>query len=121
MCSNEKINKDDLSFNYDTLEKIGIGKNGGWPYSLAKDSKSKDLSKPQHLYQKFKNWSLYSLCDTFILNKNILKKWLGLFNPTKKYLSNQTFQMLLVSHITLFLGLFLSVFLGFVGFLYNSF
>ena len=114
--TNKTNNKNAPDFNYDLLEKVGIGKNGGWPYSMAKKP-----TETHHLYQKFKNWFSFSVCDTFILNKEIFKKWLGFFNPKKKYLSDQTFQMIVVAPLTLFLGMFLSMILGFGGYVYHSF
>lgn len=112
-CQNMNLSKDKLSFNYEILEKIGVGKNGGWPYSM--------VNKSSGLFQTFKNWFAYTAAETFIFNKRLLKDWLALFAPNNKYVSNQTFQMLFVSQITLFIGVFASLTLGFWGHLYHGF
>ena len=102
-------------FNLDFLKSLGLGKPGGWPYSLYKDEEFPGT------IQSFKNWFAMSIAKTFMMSRKLIKWWLGVFAPGKSFLSNETFQMFIIAPMTLFFGQFISSALGFFGFIYNSF
>jgi hypothetical protein len=105
--------KEAQSFNFDSLKKIGIGGVGGWPYSMASNTRS-------GYFQSFKNWFADSIADTFIMSRGILKQWLGYFKEGTP-LSNETLQMFFIGPFNLFMGMFASMAFGFFGYLYKSF
>jgi len=89
-CSSSK----EHSTNWTNLNNIGIGKNGGWPYSMYNEDSGYGVT------QNFKNWFSKSIADCYITNRSILQKWLGLFSSDKEdknIFSNETFQMFVVA------------------------
>jgi hypothetical protein len=87
------------STNWSNLNNIGIGKKGGWPYSMYNNSGFS-------FTQSFKNWFAKSIADTYITNRGLLQKWLGLFTPDKddkNIFSNETFQMFIIAPLTILL------------------
>jgi hypothetical protein len=89
-CSNNK----EYSTNWTNLNKIGIGKNGGFPYSMYKEGIFNGL------FQRFKNWLAKSTADAYITDRGLLQKWLSLFSPdkeSKNIFANETFQMFIMS------------------------
>ena len=92
MCSSSK----EHSTNWSNLNNIGIGKKGGWPYSMYKNNEDGEHG----ITQKFKNWFSTSIADCYITNRSVLQKWLGLFSSDKEdknIFSNETFQMFVVA------------------------
>lgn len=102
-------------FNLDFLKSIGLSKAGGWPYSMYKDEAVPGI------FQSYKNWFAKSIAHTFIMTRNLLQKWVGLFSPDKPIFSNETLQMFVIAPMTLFFGQFITAALGFFGFIYESF
>ena len=89
-CSSSK----EYSTNWTNLNNIGIGKKGGWPYSMYNGDSGYGVT------QNFKNWFSESIADAYITNRGLLQSWLGLFSPDKEeknIFSNETFQMFVVA------------------------
>ena len=89
-CSASK----EYSTNWTNLNKIGIGKKGGFPYNMYNSDSFFSFT------QKFKNWLAKSTADSYITNRSLLQKWLSLFSPDneeKNIFSNETFQMFIMA------------------------
>jgi hypothetical protein len=84
----------EYSTNWTNLNKIGIGKTGGFPYSSYEEGIFNGL------FQRFKNWLAKGVADSYINDRFILQKWLSLFSPDKdgkNIFANETFQMFIMS------------------------
>jgi len=89
----------DPSPNWTNLNNIGIGKNGGWPYSMYKEG-----TLFNGITQNFKNWFAESVADSYMTNRGLLQKWLALFAPVevdKNIFSNETFQIFIMAPLML--------------------
>ena len=103
-------------FNFDYFKSsLGIGGSDSWPFNLYKEEMVPGI------FQSFKNWFSMSIAKSFILTYDLIKKWINIFEPNKSFLSNETLQLFIIAPITLFFGQFLSMLIGFFGFIYNSF
>lgn len=103
-------------FNFDYFKSsLGFGQSDSWPFSLYKEEMIPGI------FQSFKNWFSMSIAKTFILSHDLIRKWINIFEPNKSFLSNETLQLFVIAPITLFFGQFLSMLIGFFGFIYKSF
>ena len=62
-----------------------------WPYSMRKSS-----TNTKGILQSFKNWFANTTAETFIMNRDITKKWVELFSPI-----NNAFLIFLIAIITI--------------------
>lgn len=95
-CSASK----EFSTNWNILHNVGIGKPGGWPYSMYKEDDNSN-----GIFQNFKNWLAKSTADCYIMDRRLLKKWLGVFasdKENKNIFSNETFQMFFAAPLMFF-------------------
>jgi hypothetical protein len=105
-CSSSK----EHATNWTNLNNIGIGKKGGWPYSMYNGDSGYGIT------QNFKNWFSKSIADAYITNRGLLQKWLGLFSydkEDKNIFSNETFQMLVIAPLTFLLFPLIAIFIYF--------
>jgi hypothetical protein len=103
-CSSSK----EYSTNWTNLSNIGIGNKGGWPYSMYNPNGGYGI------VQNFKNWFAKSIADSYITNRGLLQKWLGVFSPDKEEknkFSNETFQMFIIAPLMFLVFPFISLFI----------
>jgi hypothetical protein len=81
-----------------------------WPYSMRKSA-----SNTKGLLQSFKNWIANTTAETFIMNRELIKKWVELFSSI-----NNVFLLFLIAVITIAMAPL--VYIGSLGTaLYNAF
>jgi hypothetical protein len=106
MCSSSV----DPAPNWSNLNNIGIGKSGGWPYSMYKEGRLNGV------FQGFKNWFAESVADSYITSRSLLQKWLNLFAPVevdKNIFSNETFQIFFLAPLMLLIFPLVVIFIYF--------